>query len=81
MVAEINEPINVVASFANGKITPIAFSWHGRRYDHLSLTSQWPVMEGKYAVRCFSLYDGANAYEIRFKTQQMEWELVRIHSD
>lgn len=78
MTQSINEPISVVASSVAGRIIPRAFSWHGRKYEQLQVSSQWPVMEGKYAIRYFSLFDGSNLYKVRLQTELMIWELVSI---
>ena len=77
-MTSINEPIHMIASSVAGRIIPQAFSWQGRKYERLTVTSQWPVMEGKYATRYYSLFDGAKIYKVRLITAQMIWELVSI---
>ena len=79
MFEEINEPINVVAIFQNGGITPLAFSWRRRRYEGLQTVARWEEYEGETRCLFFSLQDGPNLYQCCFHTRDLRWRLVKVY--
>lgn len=82
MIEEIGAPIDVVASFAHGKMAPRLFFWRNRQYRVMEITGVWSDYEGAAKRFFFSVVtDGANIYEISFQTRTLLWRLMRIHYD
>lgn len=82
MIETIDESINVLAICSKGQIRPLVFSWRNRRYENLKVTSTWLEPEGSFKKVFFSVItDGANLYELCFRTRTLEWLLVRIYHD
>lgn len=79
MIEEIGEPIDVVAAFTNGKLMPILFSWHSRRYYNLKVASVWNEREGESRlIHIIVTADTPNQYEICFNTGNFKWNLVKV---
>jgi hypothetical protein len=82
MIEEIGEPIDVVAAFSAGKISPILFSWRHRRYINLKVTSIWSDTEGDARQFHISvLTDSSNLYELCFRTRNFQWTLAKIYHE
>jgi hypothetical protein len=82
MIEEISEPIDVVAAFSAGKISPILFSWRHRRYYNLKIASTWSQTDGDAKLVHFSVNtDNANLYELCFHTRNYQWQLMKISHD
>ncbi len=82
MIEEIEEPIDVVAVFSGGKISPILFSWQNRRYNNLKVNRAWNQTVGDVKLIYFLVsIDNANLYEICYHTRNFRWSLVKVHYD
>ena len=82
MIEEIGESINVLATFSNGKVTPLAFTWRQQKYDRLNMASFWSDYDGDARRIFFTVEtDQANLCEICFHTKTLQWTLVRIYHD
>jgi hypothetical protein len=82
MIEEIGEPIDVVAAFTAGKISPILFSWRNRRYNNLKVNAVWGQADGEARLVHFSVNsDDANLYEICFNTRNYQWQLIKIYHE
>lgn len=72
----LNEPVNVVARFRDGKFEPTRFVWNGRMHKIAGVTGRWATSEGQYRVYHFSVVSDTDAYyEIEMNTRNMEWLL------
>jgi hypothetical protein len=82
MIEEIGEPIDVVAVFSCGRISPLFFSWRNRRYGNLQTASTWSRYEGDAKLVYISVTaDNANLYELMFHTRNLRWDLVKIYHE
>ena len=82
VVSEINERIDVLASFQRKGLQPRLFVWEKRRYPVAKVTATWTEPEGLFRHHFFAvLTDGANLYELCFCTRDLDWRLMRIHHD
>ena len=82
MIEEINESIDVVAAFSAGKISPILFSWHNRRYNNLKTVNIWSDSEGNVKIVHISVTtDSTNLYDLCFNTHNFQWSLVKIYHE
>lgn len=82
MIEKVGEPIDVMATFKNGKLSPRAFLWHGRRYTVSEVTSMWTDLEGQFRRYYYAVTtDAPNLYEIYFQTKDLHWTLSKIYFD
>jgi len=82
VIEEIFEPIKVLASFSEGKMMPVLFSWRNRKYRISKVTGRWSEYEGEAKRFFFSVItDGVNLYELCFHNRSLAWELLRIHHE
>jgi len=80
MIEEINDPIDVMTVFREGKIRPVKFKWTGRTYAVSRVAYSWVTKEGSYPVHHFSvLTDGNSVYELLFNTYTLDWVLAKVH--
>jgi lipocalin len=80
MIEKIDESIDVVAAFTEGKILPVLFSWRNRRYKNLKVNAMWSRTEGDAKIVNFSVTaDNSNLYELCFNTRFFQWSLLKIH--
>lgn len=80
MTEQINEPIDVLASFINGRVSPKGFLWRNRKYDNLKIEGMRNTWEkGFRKVKFLVGTDQINFYEITFNAQNVQWELEKIH--
>ena len=81
MVTEIGEKIKVGAVFSDGHLRPEVFFWQKRRYEIRKVFGAYHDFVGRakrlhYAVGCGS----EDVFEITLNTEEMEWELDRVHT-
>ena len=82
MVQEVNEPIDVLSVFRDGRVRPVKFKWAGRTLAVSRIAYSWVTRMGAHAVHHFSLIAGSReVYEIFFDSHHMAWRLERIHLD
>ncbi len=82
MTSEIDEPVDVIASFGRKGVQPRLFVWAKRRYAVSRVTASWTEPAGFFRRHHFTvLTDGANLYELCFNTRDLIWRLVRVHLD
>lgn len=83
MAEEINEIINVYAFFLGEDVTPLVFSWRGRRYENLKIISKWRTQNarGRPPHRCYMMSDGTNQYEIKLNANDLYWRLLKVYYD
>ena len=82
MISEIADNIQVLAEFGPKGIKPRVFVWERRRHTVTQITAAWEEREGTHRRLNFAVQtDGANVYELSFGTRELEWKLMRIHSE
>lgn len=78
---QINEPIEVIASFKKADIVPRLFVWRRKMYKidkvHLVHTSQI----GREMIYHFSVTDSANYFQLAFNPFNLSWMLETIYSE
>ena len=80
MVQEMNEPIDVLSVFREGKVQPLKFKWAGRTYPVSRIAYSWTTRKGAHPIHHFSLMAGTkDVYEILFDSYTMVWMLSRVH--
>jgi hypothetical protein len=79
-IEEVNEPIDVVTVFREGRMAPVKLRWAGCTHGIARVAYRWVTREGAYPVHHFSVVtDTDQIYEIVLNTQTMRWSIVKIH--
>ncbi len=78
-IEEIAEPIEVIALFSAGKLSPIRFRWRSKVYKVLRVNGNWAVDEGAvrfhhFAVQC----DGPDVYDIAYNSRAHDWTMEKV---
>jgi hypothetical protein len=82
VIETIEEPIEVLASFDRGTMTPFRFRWNQTVFKITKVTGRWEDREGQYRRCHFAVVTEANDYfELRFHIQDMSWILSRTSID
>jgi len=76
----INEQINVLVRFANGKIAPVYFTWKNRKVILQSLNFVHTSKEGTAKLIHFSASNDTNNYKLTYNTQDQSWVLNEIYA-
>lgn len=75
----IADPIDVLAVFADGKITPRRFRWNGRSYDVACVHRHWVYREGGLVEHHFAVsVDCHDQMELCLRCPAMTWTLERV---
>ncbi len=81
-VTEINENIDVIATFKNknGKIAvmPSVMRWRGRDIKLTQLGLCYPLRRGARLYHIFDMSDGVNDYSLEFDTVGLTWRLISL---
>ena len=78
MTTAVNEPIEVGAVFRKSGIRPVWFLWQGRKYPVERVTYRWKEKVGESWLHSFSVFDGANTFELIYDSKLLQWKLGRI---
>lgn len=79
MYQDIDENIDVIAQFTNGKMKPIKFRWKSRPVKVVQVTGRWKTDIGKYRVRHFAVVDESdNFFQLAYNESDMRWLLEKI---
>lgn len=83
MHESINEPIEVAAVFAQGKIRPFAFLWNKRKYHIGRVNLVHLAHQGQNIIHYFSVSDpsATNHYQISFDTGSLHWTLTELFNE
>jgi hypothetical protein len=72
---ELNERIQVLVWFKNGKILPRRFIWNNKKYKVREVTYNWQERQGRETINCFSVSTGADLYQISFNNITYGWRI------
>lgn len=81
MFSEINEPIEVMTLFRDGKALPLKFFWHGREITIKTINLTWSHWEGRAKIYYFAVSDSANYFKLRFNSNSLNWTLLESYVD
>lgn len=79
---EIDDPIQVITFFEEGKLHPLRFKWKGDVYKIKRVNSTWSVQHG--ATRCHHFSVTAqtpDCFELVFDASSFDWKLQRVYLD
>jgi hypothetical protein len=76
---DINDPIEVIVVFREGKMRPLKFKWRGRVYKIERINGGWMSDEGRNRFLHFSVMaDGPDVYEITYNPERFGWKIDRV---
>jgi len=79
---ELNETIDVITVFREGRMAPVKFRWAGRTHQVARVAYRWVTRLGAYPVHHFSVAtaDG-QLCELALNTQNMQWSLLKVQME
>ncbi len=75
---ELDEKIEVLAWFSQGKAYPRLFTWNHKRYKIRHITYNWQERRGQELISYFSVSTGADLYQISYNSASFSWRLDKI---
>jgi len=74
----LSDPVDVLTVFADGKVRPLRFRWHGRVIRVRKVSGEWTRREGQALLRYYAV-EGASdgTYELCFDPRGPGWILSR----
>ncbi|MFQ5674859.1 MAG: DUF6504 family protein [bacterium] len=76
---EINEPIEVITFFQDGRLHPLRFKWKGQVYKITRVNSRWSEQMGLGRQVHFSVTASTpDCFELIFDTEGFDWKLKRV---
>jgi len=79
---EIDEPIEVITFFEQGKLHPLRFRWKGEVYKIMKVNGSWSVQEGLNRKYHFSVTANTpDCFELAFDTVDFNWTLANIYME
>lgn len=77
----LNDPIDVVVSFADNRVFPKCMRWNMRDYEIRNVNLVHSAREGTKKIFFFSVSDSSNAFKLRLDPELLEWRLVEMYAD
>jgi hypothetical protein len=82
VIESIEEPVEVLAGFDGGTVTPFRFRWNRSVFRVAKVTGRWEDREGQYRRCYFAVVTAANDYfELRFHVKDFSWILSKTSID
>jgi hypothetical protein len=78
MFETLNDPVDVLTAYTDGKLEPLRFRWKGRVVRIRAVTGRWTRREGQALLRYFSVESPtAESYELCYDPRGPRWVLSR----
>jgi hypothetical protein len=78
MFESLNDPVDVLGAFVDGKLRPVRFRWQGRVVRIRKVSGEWVRREGQTVLRYFAVESsGVESYELCFDPRGPRWILSR----
>ncbi|TMQ52104.1 MAG: hypothetical protein E6K73_03870 [Candidatus Eisenbacteria bacterium] len=82
MFESINDPVDMLTSFVDGKVEPLRFRWRGRVIRVRKITGRWSRRDGQSLLRYFSVEgSGSGTYELCYDPRVPRWILSRAWTE
>jgi hypothetical protein len=76
---EIGDPVEVIALFRAGQMSPLRFRWKNRVYKVERVNGRWSTDEGYLRCKRFAVSAGGpDIYELSYAIETQHWELARV---
>lgn len=80
MIEKVQEPVEVLTKFVEGKIRPLRFRWRGRVYTVSEVTGSWIKQVGEHRLHFFSVGAGSReSYELCYQARTSVWTLENVY--
>ncbi|HEX5430135.1 MAG TPA: hypothetical protein VFX17_03625 [Patescibacteria group bacterium] len=79
MLEQINEPIEVVTIFRQGKAVPFKFLWNSKEYLVKKVNLSYSSREGQGKIYYFAVSDSVNYFKLQFDTETLNWTLLESY--
>ncbi len=79
---KLDEPIEVIAHYAPGKVIPLRFLWQGRAHKVETVRGRWTTLEGRQ--KCYHwavVANGIGPCEISLDVEKMSWRILSVAVD
>ncbi len=76
----LNDPIDVIASFCQNRVTPKQMRWNERDYEIERVNLVHTAREGQKRIFYFSVSDSANYFKLKLDSEFLEWHLVELYT-
>jgi hypothetical protein len=81
MFETLNDPVDVLTAFVDGRVRPLRFRWQGRVVRVRRVTGEWTRREGNALMKYFAVEaGGAETYELCYDPRGPRWLLSRAWS-
>lgn len=78
MFESLDDPVDVLTAYVDGRMEPLRFRWKGRVVRVRNVTGRWTRREGQAVLRYFAIDAGADeTYELCFDPRHARWTLSR----
>jgi len=78
MFETLNDPVDVLTAFTDGKLEPLRFRWRGSVIRIRKVTGRWSRREGQALLRYFSVEGPeSDTYELCYDPRGPRWVLNR----
>jgi len=79
-VETIQEPVEVIALFREGKLSPLRFRWRQRVYRIARINGGWDTEEGATRFHHFAVMsdDGSDVFELSYNTRAHQWRIEKV---
>jgi len=78
MFESLNDPVDVLTAFVDGRMQPLRFRWQGKVIRVRRVTGTWNRREGQTVLRYFAVEaGGAETYELCYDPRVPGWTLSR----
>ncbi len=84
MKEEVNQPVNVLASFSRGPrgtvvVVPHVMKWQDRRYRLTQMGLYHPERRGSKQIHIFSFLADETTFRVELDPETLEWTLVEVY--
>jgi hypothetical protein len=81
MLEQVNDPIEVITIFKEGKAIPFKFLWQGKEYLIKKINLNYSSWQGRSKLYFFAVSDSANYFKLQFDTNNLVWTLLESYVD
>ena len=79
MYQDLDDPIEVIAVFADHQLRPLRFKWRGNVHKISRITGSWKKLEGECVVRFFAVVDDqTNVFQLTYNERLTDWTLSKV---
>ncbi len=74
----LDEKIDALVWFKNGKIFPRIFTWKQKKYKIKNISYTWQERRGQELITYFSVNTGIDLYQISFNNTIFSWRIDKV---